>query len=173
MEREEFTDYYKKYYARLLNTSLRITSSREFSEEIVNDTLIKLFYKDVSTLSIEQTELWLHRSCINGSIDYIRHKKRETFKFDQYEANEKEEKMAEQGWSTFFETETSNNSEKIEKIKKAVEKLKDGYKIVLTLHLFEGYDYDEIAEILKIKNVSVRSQYIRAKVKLLELLNNG
>ena len=46
--------------------------------------------------------------------------------------------------------------------------LADGYRIVLSLYLFEGYDMEEIAQILRLKPASVRSQYLRGKRKLIE-----
>jgi RNA polymerase sigma-70 factor (ECF subfamily) len=49
-------------------------------------------------------------------------------------------------------------------------KLPEGYRIVLSLYLLEGYDHDEIAEILTITNVSSRTQLLRAKRKLRDLL---
>jgi RNA polymerase sigma factor (sigma-70 family) len=59
---------------------------------------------------------------------------------------------------------------KVEEIKKAVKELPNGYRTVLTLHLFEGYDQEEIAEILQVSHVTVRTQYMRAKQKLLQNL---
>ena len=48
--------------------------------------------------------------------------------------------------------------------------LPDGYRVVLTLYLFEGYDHEEISHILKISENTSRSQYMRAKRKLNSLL---
>jgi RNA polymerase sigma factor (sigma-70 family) len=60
---------------------------------------------------------------------------------------------------------------KVEEIKSAVSELPDGYRVVLTLYLFEGYDHEEISHILKISEVTSRSQLMRGKVKLKQLLN--
>ena len=49
----------------------------------------------------------------------------------------------------------------------------DGYRTVLSLYLFEGYDHEEISEILGVAQSTVRTQYIRAKQKLLKLLKKG
>jgi RNA polymerase sigma-70 factor (ECF subfamily) len=62
---------------------------------------------------------------------------------------------------------------KVEEIKKAVKELPNGYRTVLTLHLFEGYDQEEIAEILQISHATVRTQYMRAKQKLLFIIKQG
>ena len=59
---------------------------------------------------------------------------------------------------------------KVEKIKQAITELPDGYRVVLTLYLFEGYDHEEIAHILNITENTSRSQYLRAKKRLNVLL---
>jgi len=55
---------------------------------------------------------------------------------------------------------------------KAIESLPDGYRIILTLYLLEGYDHTEISQILSITESTSKSQYSRAKVKLRNLLLN-
>ena len=55
-------------------------------------------------------------------------------------------------------------------IKKAIYALPEGYRIVLSLILLEGYDHEEVSGILQISNATSRTQYHRAKKKLLELL---
>jgi RNA polymerase sigma-70 factor (ECF subfamily) len=62
---------------------------------------------------------------------------------------------------------------KVEDIKKAVGLLPNGYRTVLTLYLFEGYDQEEIAEILGVSHATVRTQYMRAKKKLLQYIKLG
>ena len=57
-------------------------------------------------------------------------------------------------------------------IKGAIQKLPDGYRVVLSLFLIEGYDHEEISEILGISNSNSRTQYLRAKNKLRELLKD-
>ena len=55
-------------------------------------------------------------------------------------------------------------------IKKAVAAMPAGYRSVLNLYLFEGYDHAEISEILGITVTTSKTQYHRAKKKLKELL---
>jgi RNA polymerase sigma factor (sigma-70 family) len=54
-----------------------------------------------------------------------------------------------------------------------VKLLPNGYRTVLTLYLFEGYDHEEIAEILRVSHATVRTQYMRAKQKLVGLIKQG
>ncbi|HEV3251773.1 MAG TPA: sigma factor-like helix-turn-helix DNA-binding protein, partial [Puia sp.] len=62
---------------------------------------------------------------------------------------------------------------KVEEVKKAVKLLPNGYRTVLSLYLFEGYDHEEIAEILRVSHATVRTQYMRAKMKLVSLIKTG
>ncbi|HRR11846.1 MAG TPA: sigma-70 region 4 domain-containing protein, partial [Tenuifilum sp.] len=62
--------------------------------------------------------------------------------------------------------------ESVEEVKVAMQKLPEGYRLVLTLHLIDGYEYDEIAEMLGIAQSTVRSQFVRAKQRLIELVKN-
>jgi len=57
-------------------------------------------------------------------------------------------------------------------IRNAIQSLPDGYRVVLSLHLIEGYDHDEISQILNISNSACRTQFMRAKNKLKEILRN-
>ena len=61
----------------------------------------------------------------------------------------------------------------VDLIKQTIQQLPDGYRTVLSLYLFEGYDHEEIAGILGVAQSTVRTQYIRAKQKLLQLLKKG
>jgi RNA polymerase sigma-70 factor (ECF subfamily) len=58
-----------------------------------------------------------------------------------------------------------------ELIRKGIQLLPEGYRIILSLYLIEGYDHEEISGILKITESTSRSQLSRAKRKLLEILN--
>jgi DNA-directed RNA polymerase specialized sigma subunit, sigma24 homolog len=60
------------------------------------------------------------------------------------------------------------NGVTVEMVKDAMSCLPDGYRLILSLHLFEGMDYEEIAQITSLKQTSIRSQYLRGKSKLMK-----
>jgi RNA polymerase sigma-70 factor (ECF subfamily) len=62
---------------------------------------------------------------------------------------------------------------KVEEIKRMITRLPDGYRTVLSLYLLEGYDHEEISQILNISHNTVRTQYVRAKQKLLTIIKQG
>jgi RNA polymerase sigma factor (sigma-70 family) len=69
---------------------------------------------------------------------------------------------------------SANPAESIdpETIRKAIDNLPDGYRVVLSLYLIEGYDHEEISQILGISNSASRTQYMRAKNKLRDHLKS-
>jgi RNA polymerase sigma-70 factor (ECF subfamily) len=62
---------------------------------------------------------------------------------------------------------------KVEEVKRMITRLPDGYRTVLSLYLLEGYDHEEISQILNISHNTVRTQYVRAKQKLLTIIKQG
>ena len=60
----------------------------------------------------------------------------------------------------------------IEDVKAELKNLPQGYRTILSLYLFEGYDHEEIGEVLNISSSTSRSQYLRAKKKLIEQIKN-
>ncbi len=145
-------ELYDRYAQRLYFTSLRITANSFEAEEVMHDTFMK-YHTFCKKETIDNIEKWLTSVCIRKSIDVLR-------------ARKKEEIMFECTHNCEDESDTENVKYTVEKIREALAKLPDGYRIILTLHLFEGYDYSEIAQITNLKESSVRSQYMRAKNRL-------
>lgn len=169
---KEIEELYDRYSKRLFHTSLRIVGNSMDAEEVVNDTLLKITRCNETFTEEQQKEAWLVKVCIRASIDYIRKQKNRSVFISEFKEEIKNETEIESGISDYLSDNSSEISEKISAIKNTVNTLADGYRLILTLNMFEGYDYAEISEITGIKESSVRSQYIRAKAKLLEKLKN-
>jgi RNA polymerase sigma-70 factor (ECF subfamily) len=60
----------------------------------------------------------------------------------------------------------------VENIRKAMEHLPNGSRMIFSLYLLEGYDHREISHILNISESNSKSQYMRAKRKIKEILEN-
>jgi RNA polymerase sigma-70 factor (ECF subfamily) len=71
------------------------------------------------------------------------------------------------------ESEEEDISPKVDEIRRAIDELPSDSRVVLSLHLLEGYDHEEIAEILNISNNTSRIRYHRAKKKLLEIIKES
>ena len=72
-----------------------------------------------------------------------------------------------------YEQEIEDNNIKVEEIKQAINQLSDNYRIIISLYLLEGYDHEEIGEILNIASSTSRARLTRAKQKLLQLIKNS
>jgi len=155
---------YKLYYKAMFNTSFRIVNDRMEAEDIMQEAFLKAFDKIHTYSGKVSFGAWLKRIVINHSLDELKKKKIELDSLEDSVYNPEEEEKAEEEED---ETEIWN---KVEEIREAINGLPDGYRIVLSLYLLEGYDHEEIAEILNMTSSTSRSQYTRAKNKLREEL---
>ncbi len=153
---------YDRYSKKLYFTALRITASPMDAEEAMQDAFIK-YHRLTDKRSIGNLEAWLTKVCIRNSIDTIRKRKSEEMFIEELSADE------ERGVVNMSEEEPEEAEYSVEKIRKAIAALPDGYRTILSLHLFEGYDYQEIALITGLKEGSVRSQCSRGKEKLMNI----
>ncbi len=165
---ENIEKLYDSYAQRLYSTSLGITADSFDAEEAMQETFIK-YLTFPGRCNIENREAWLVSVCIRKSIDIIRARRREKEMIGELFD---EERKIFAGQNYTGELEIDYTSLNIENIRKAIGSLPDGYRVIITLHLIEGYDYEEIAQITGLKESSVRSQYLRAKRRLAELLKN-
>ncbi|WP_299577556.1 RNA polymerase sigma factor [uncultured Sunxiuqinia sp.] len=157
-EREAQFQLYKIYYQSMYNTSLRIVGNSTEAEDVMQEAFLSAFKKIETYAGQVSFGAWLKKIVVNRSLDYLKKRRVQFEELDERLADETEAPMMEpQGVD-------------VQKIKKAIFKLPEGYRVVLSLYLLEGYDHDEISEILNISNSSSRSQLLRAKKKLREYL---
>lgn len=142
----------------MYNICLRMVGSQVEAEDVMQEAFLNAFTKIDTYQGVVSFGAWLKKIVINRSLDHLKKRK---VKFE--ELNEKipdEEPVS-----------IEISEIQMEKLKNAIQQLPDGYRVVLSLYLLEGYDHEEIAQILGITNVSSRSQYMRAKLKLREMLH--
>jgi RNA polymerase sigma-70 factor (ECF subfamily) len=157
-------ELYKLYYKAMYNSSLRIIKNTTDAEDIMQEAFLKAF-QHLDTYKGEVSfGAWLKKIVVNQSLDYLRKRKIEFLPIESDLENRPEEESA-------FQDEIDEKI-RIEKVIKEVNALPDGYRIILTLYLLEGYDHDEISEILNISASTSRSQYMRAKKRLLQNINS-
>jgi len=153
-----YTELYGKYAKRIYNSIHRIVSHTAEAEDILQETFLTVF-KEIDKLSnVVNFEAWIKRIAINRSISHLRKKKIE---FSDLEFIEIE---AEQEYD-IQENELFENQ--VEDVRKSIEFLPQGYKTILCLYLFENVSQEEIGAMLGISHNTVRTQYHRAKKKVL------
>jgi len=156
---------YKLYYKAMYNTSLRIVSDTMEAEDIMQEAFLSAFEKIDTYSGTVSFGAWLKKIVINRSLDMLGKRKAV---FEDIEAHV--------GIRDTSAEESARNEDidiKVEEVKEAIDNLPDGYRVILSLYLLEGYDHDEIADILKISSSTSRSQLSRAKQKLICELKQG
>lgn len=151
---------YKQFATRLYNVCLRIIGNPQDAEEAMQDGFLKAFTRLEQYQAGTSFEAWLQQIAVRTAIDYVRRQLPEGEDLtDDYA------ELADEDTPDEEELQCS-----VAQVKAACQQLPAGYRVVLSLYLFEGYDMEEIASILHIRPASVRSQYLRGKRKLLEQL---
>ncbi len=160
-DREAQFRIYELYYKAMYNTSLRIVKNETEAEDLMQDSFLSAFEKINTYSGTVSFGAWLKKIVVNRSLDSI---KKQRLYFETLD-----EKVA-LGLSDDFPAETEVDTEKI---RKAIMDLPDGFRVVITLYLLEGYDHEEIGQILNISSSTSRSQYSRARQKLVEILESN
>ena len=161
-DRKAQEEVYRLYYKAMFNTCVRILKDTAEAEDTMQEAFLSAFGK-LSGFSGEVSfGAWLKRIVVNKALDVLRSRK---VCFEALEEDTAE--------STNTDVDIQNDTDKkdmVKNIRKAILSLPEGYRVVLSLVLLEGYDHEEIAEILNITASTSRSQFSRARKKLVEIL---
>jgi len=144
----------------MFNTALRITANRADAEDVLQESFTDAFFQLRSFENKATFGAWLKQIVVFKSIALLKKSKLSFIELDITTAELIEEDKTD-------ETEIEYS---VAGIKKVIGELPDGYRTVLSLYLLEGYDHEEIADILQIAQSTVRTQYKRGKQRLLQLL---
>ena len=150
-------EIYRLYYKSMYNSSLRIVGVAEEAEDIMQESFLTAFRKLKGYSGEVSFGSWLKKIVINRSLDILRKRK---VLFEELHAE----------LPVVDDPEPEADSVSVEEVKTAINQLSDGYRTILSLILLEGYDHEEVSEILGIKNVTSRTQFSRARQKLREIL---
>jgi RNA polymerase sigma factor (sigma-70 family) len=161
---QSFQQLYRQYSKAMYNTSLRIVNNSADAEDVLQESFLDAF-RSLHEFHYRSTfGAWLKKIVINKSINILRKRRNDFVDMESTELQavtdeepEKEEDM----------------QYKVEEVKRMITRLPDGYRTVLSLYLLEGYDHEEISQILNISHNTVRTQYVRAKQKLLTIIKQG
>lgn len=159
---DEIAQYeiYRLYSRAMFNTAQRICGNREEAEDVLQEAFLSAF-RNISSYREEATfGAWLKRIVVNKAITALKRNQKETIMIEEVHGE-----YIESGDSEFGEGVLS-----VEQIKEGINQLPNGFRSVLSLYLFEGYDHKEISEILGITESTSKSQYKRAKDKLKSIL---
>ena len=158
--RQSQFELYRLYSKAMYNICLRMVKNELDAEDLLQNSFIDVFTKLNSFRYQSSIGAWIKRIVINNCINFLKKRRLHFAEWD--------EKIPEQA------SPESNKDEEIklsvDKVNEALLQLPDGYRVVFSLYLMEGYDHKEIASILDISEATSKSQYSRAKGKLRQLL---
>ena len=151
-------ELYKLYARAMYNTALRMVRHPHDAEDVLQSIFIEVFSKLESFRYESSIGAWIKRITINKSINFLKSRR---LVFTELTVNTDRAEMSEGAAEPVFS---------VEKINRAIAELPDGYRVVFSLYAMEGYDHEEIGQILGVSEATSKSQYSRAKSKLREML---
>jgi RNA polymerase sigma-70 factor (ECF subfamily) len=167
-DRQAQVQLYNQYCKGMFIVALRFVKDTMEAEDIVQESFIKAFSKLEQYKAEVSFGAWLKRIVINRCIDVLKSKRQRMLELEEHHLNVVDEDY-EKDWLV-------DDDITIDNVKTAIEQLPEKYKYVLMLYLIEGYDHQEISEVLDISEVASRTQLSRGKQKLkneLKLEKNG
>ncbi len=160
-DRKAQVQIYKLYYKAMFNTALRIVNDAMSAEDIMQESFLEAFRRLDTYREESSFGSWLKKIVVHKAIDELR-KTKEMVSMDDLDVE-----IADSSDDEDFILVLSS---RVEEIRKAIHFLPDSYRVILSLYLLEGYDHEEITQVLGITYNLSRTRYSRARKKLLELL---
>lgn len=150
---------YRKYCDGMFVVANRFVKNADDAEDVLQESFIKAFQKIHQYKGEVTFGAWLKRIVVNKSIDYLKSKKDKV-------------SIDEQDMQVVAEDDNWNVSAviSIDEVRLAIDQLQEKYKYVVLMFLVEGYDHQEIAEVLNISSSACRTRLSRGKNQLKELL---
>jgi RNA polymerase sigma factor (sigma-70 family) len=150
---------YQLYAKAMLNVCYRMMQNKEDAEDMMQDAFTDAFRR-MSGFRFESTfGAWLKRIMINRCINEMRRKKANLQFFDDMHV-----------FAQKTEEESNDYGLTVDQVRKAMRDLPSGSKMIFSLYLLEGYDHNEISEILNISVSNSKTQYMRARHRVKEIL---
>lgn len=154
---------YQQYARAMYGVCGRLVGAGPLAEEVLQDAFVRAFkhihqYKRTAAFGA-----WLKQIVIRTALNHLQKKSTTWLSLEDLKKEPQEQSLHEQQMAF---PPTIGRME----IQAAVEQLADGYRVILNLYLFEGYDHEEIANIMNIAVSTSKSQYSRAKKRLRSLL---
>lgn len=154
-------ELYELYGAKMFGVVRRYVKDASTAEDLLHDGFVTLYMRMEDYRGEGSFEGWCRRIFVNTVLSYLRKKNPLNMADEVDVVASKAEISAKNG---------AIDELSVEEIKRCVDELPEGYKLVFNMRAVEDYSYDEIAKVLNISEVTVRSQYMRARSRLVELI---
>ncbi len=152
---------YLQYADAMYNVCLRILQHQAEAEDALQEAFIKVFNNIQQYRNESSIGSWIKQIVTNTCLNVLKKRK---ITFDELKDDVSESESV-------SENESENgNDYSTEDIKKVIEELPQGYRVVFNLYMFEDYSHRQIADMLEISESTAKTQLFKAKRKLKELL---
>jgi RNA polymerase sigma factor (sigma-70 family) len=150
---------YKRFYRVLFVIALRYAASREEAEDILQDAFVKVFHNIRNYNESGSFEGWIKRIVQNTAINYYRARLK-------FQHNDEGTEQSDDSFEKIMSGLDAKN------ILGLLNRLPEGYRLIINLYAIDGYSHAEIATMLGISAGTSKSQLFKAKRQLRELLAN-
>jgi RNA polymerase sigma-70 factor (ECF subfamily) len=165
---DQFDRLLRPHVPALYRNAYRWTGDVDRAEDLVQDTLVRLFPRLDELAAIEQLRPWALRVMYRIFVDQLRRERSSPVEFgherEEEEADSELEATAEEP-ALLVEREMTQA-----KILAAWSRLSEEHRVVLSLHEIEGYTLVELAPMIEVPVGTLKSRLFRARARLRELL---
>lgn len=158
-----YTALYNQHAGAIYNTILRLVAHTGEAEDLLQETFVAAFHSIADLKSAGGFAGWIKRIAINKSIDSIRKRKMKFVEFEPGLISEADDEITDEAEFEYA----------LDAVSGAIESLPETYRAVFTLFAVENIPQAEIARMLGLEHTTVRTQYHRAKLKILNTLKVG
>jgi RNA polymerase sigma-70 factor (ECF subfamily) len=166
---EAFESLYNLHRRRVYSLCLRMTANTASAEDLTQEAFLQLFRKIATFRGEAAFSTWLHRMAVNVVLMQLRKKGLPVVPLDDPIETEEETPRKELGG---VDSVLSGSIDRLQ-LNRAIEALPPGYKTIFVLHDVEGYEHNEIAEIVGCSIGNSKSQLHKARLKMRELLKTS
>ncbi|MBV9622846.1 MAG: sigma-70 family RNA polymerase sigma factor [Acidobacteria bacterium] len=167
---EAFEFLYDLHKRRVYSLCLRMTGNTATAEDLTQEAFLQLFRK-ISTFRGESAfSTWLHRMSVNVVLMQLRKKGLPVVPIDETAEGDEEGTVRKEPGAP--DERLAGSIDRLE-LERAVDELPPGYRTIFVLHDVEGYEHNEIADIVGCSIGNSKSQLHKARLKLRELLRTS
>jgi RNA polymerase sigma-70 factor, ECF subfamily len=163
---EAFEVLYNLHKRRVYSLCLRMTANTAEAEDLAQEAFLQLFRKIATFRGESAFSTWLHRMAVNVVLMQLRKKGLSVVPLEDTVETEEDTPKKEPGAA---DSKLVGSIDRLQ-LERAIDRLPPGYRTVFVLHDVEGYEHNEIADIVGCSIGNSKSQLHKARLKMRDLL---